>query len=64
MKRLSVTKTPLNIAPQNKDALNNMAHLAQLLNSKKYYDLSITVFNRLNTRKPLSHDNRYELACL
>lgn len=59
---LTCYENALNIAPQNKDALNNMAHLAQLLSNKKYYDFSITVFNRLNNRKPLSFDNRYELA--
>jgi len=52
----------LNIAPKNKDALNNMAHLAQLLDSKGFYDFSITVFNKLNNYEPLSHDNRYQLA--
>jgi len=52
----------LNIAPSNNDALNNMAHLAQLLNSKKYYDFSIKTFHKLATYAPLNHDNSYMLA--
>ena len=52
----------LNIAPQNKDALNNMAHLAQLLNNKGFYDASIKTFYKLNKYEHLSHDNKYELA--
>ena len=52
----------LKIAPQNKDALNNVAHLAQLLNSKGFYDSSISTFYKLNKYEPLSHNNRYQLA--
>jgi len=52
----------LNIAPKNKDALNNMAHLAQLLNSKGFYDSSISTFYKLNKYEPLNHNNRYQLA--
>ncbi len=59
---LSCYENALNIAPTNNDALNNMAHLAQLLNSRKYYDFSISTFHKLATYAPLSHDNSYMLA--
>jgi len=52
----------LKIAPQNKDALNNIAHLAQLLNSKGFYEESIKTFYKLNKYEPLSRNNRYQLA--
>lgn len=52
----------LRIAPQNKDALNNLAHLAQLLNSRGFYDASISTFYKLNAYEPLNNDNKYMLA--
>ncbi|MDD3875917.1 MAG: hypothetical protein PHT69_04810 [Bacteroidales bacterium] len=52
----------LKIAPQNKDALNNMAHLAQVTQTKNLFDFSIKAYNVLNQYEPLSFDYQFQKA--